>query len=71
MSSSTARPHPPSAEEVAGKGRRGAFAARVIFLPRSLSDKRVCSFVSGATLNQEEVEHRKNLKGLLIRKASV
>lgn len=33
--------------------------AKVIFLPpRSLSDKCVCSLVSRATLNQEEVEHR-------------
>lgn len=53
------------------RGRRGAFTVRVIFLPWSLSDKCVCSFVSGATLNQEEVEHRKNLEGLLIRKASL
>lgn len=27
--------------------------------------------MSGATLNQEEEEHRKNLEGLLIRKASL
>ncbi len=27
--------------------------------------------MSGATLNQEEVEHRKNLEELLIRRASV
>lgn len=50
--------------------RRSAFNVRVIFLLWFLSDKCVCSFVSGSILNQEKAETQETFwRSLLIRKS--
>lgn len=54
---STARPLPQSTGAVGGKKEERCRGGEGYFsFPWSLSDKPVCSFVSAATLNQEEVE---------------